>query len=182
MTEYMGLRLTLSGPDGRAGPATSEISHRCSSNGDQIATGKYRQPTRIFTPVNSSGRADRVRTSPTYLAGSPTYFDYLNGTFFPDANPINSPAVDHEWVHNRDDGTARRQDGLYNAGGAPIRSGAASSASYVGSQSDATLSRTCNRYFSIVLSLARSWAGEFLRQSGLDRAVDYASLLTRFRF
>lgn len=74
------------------------------------------------------------------------------------------------------------RDGLYNPAGVLIRVAGASRANFIGTQSDATLSWQPNRYLSIELTYARFWAGDYVRESGPGEDVDYASLLTRFRF
>lgn len=74
------------------------------------------------------------------------------------------------------------RDGLYNPGGALIRAGGASRANFIGTQSDATLSWLPDRYWTVELTYARFWAGDYVRESGPGEDIDYGSLLTRFRF
>jgi hypothetical protein len=61
-------------------------------------------------------------------------------------------------------------------------SGIGSDARYIGTQADASVTWTYNRHLSVELTYARFWAGEFLRETGPAKDVDYVSVLTRFRF
>lgn len=73
-------------------------------------------------------------------------------------------------------------DGVYNAGGALIRPPGTSTARYIGTQSDVSVTWTYDRHFSVEAAYARFWAGEFLRETGRHETVAYLSLLTRYRF
>lgn len=73
-------------------------------------------------------------------------------------------------------------DGIYNAGGALVRPPGTSTARYIGTQADVSLTWTYNRHVSVEAAYARFWAGDYLRATGRHDTVAYLSLLTRYRF
>lgn len=75
-----------------------------------------------------------------------------------------------------------RGDGLYNAGGALIRSPGLARSRHIGTQADAVLAYRHDAYLTVELTYARFWSGAFLRDTGPAEDVDYVSLLSRFRF
>lgn len=74
------------------------------------------------------------------------------------------------------------RDGLYNNAGSLVRSGRNSTARYIGSQPQAQVEWQIGRHITLAAIYAHFLAGEFLRQSGPGKDVDYVTSWITYKF
>ncbi len=74
------------------------------------------------------------------------------------------------------------QDGIYNNGGALLRSGKNSNARYVGSQPQAQLEWDLDRHTTFILIYAHFFAGPFIRETGPGKDVDFMTTWVAYKF
>ena len=104
---------------------------------------------------------------------------------FIDVNPsvelhfAKSLTVTANWVFFWREST---HDGLYNNAVALVRSGRNSNARYIGSQPQAVVEWSIERHLTLTAIYAHFLAGEFLRESGSGRDVDYATTWLTYKF
>lgn len=73
-------------------------------------------------------------------------------------------------------------DGTYNNGVVLVRSGKNSTARYIGSQAQAQLRWNFDRHITFIFIYAHFFAGEFLRESGPSKDVDYITTWITYKF
>ena len=73
-------------------------------------------------------------------------------------------------------------DGIYNNSVVLVRSGKNSSARYVGSQPQAQLQWNIDRHITFIAIYAHFFAGEFLRETGPGKDVDYVTTWLTYKF
>jgi hypothetical protein len=76
----------------------------------------------------------------------------------------------------------KTQDGIYGPALNLLRSGQTSDARYVGNQVEAVLEWQIGRHFTVVADYAHFFAGDFIKESGPGKDVDYFSAWVTFRF
>jgi len=73
-------------------------------------------------------------------------------------------------------------DGIYDNGGNLLRGDGGSAARYIGTQFDVVLGFKPDRTFDVTLSWSTLWPGAFIRDTGPDETVYFASAELRFLF
>lgn len=73
-------------------------------------------------------------------------------------------------------------DGLYNTAVAPVRSGKASDARYIGSMPQAQLYWDIDRHLSFAVIYGHFLAGQFLKETGPGKDVDYVTSWLTYKF
>ncbi len=73
-------------------------------------------------------------------------------------------------------------DGIYNNAVVLVRSGKNSTARYVGSQPQAQLQWNIDRHITFIAIYAHFFAGEFLRETGPGKDVDYVTTWLTYKF
>lgn len=73
-------------------------------------------------------------------------------------------------------------DGLYNNAVAVVRAGKASDARYIGSMPQAQLQWSIDRHLSLVAIYGHFFTGQFLRESGPGKDVDYLATWLMYKF
>jgi hypothetical protein len=95
-------------------------------------------------------------------------------------------AVDYHWFWRADEG-----DGIYNAGGAPVRSAifvtpggrtVTAQENELGQELDLTLSYTLNRHLSFALGYSHFYTGDFLKETGSGDDTDFFYLQSKLTF
>jgi hypothetical protein len=75
-----------------------------------------------------------------------------------------------------------REDGVFGANGALLRSGRNKPERFIGTQANAIAGFQANSHWYLELQYARFWPGGFVETTGSHSEVGYVSELTRFRF
>jgi hypothetical protein len=73
-------------------------------------------------------------------------------------------------------------DGIYGSSVNLVRSGQASEARYIGSQTQCLMEWDANRHFRVAAAYAHFFAGRFLKESGPGKDVDYGSAWVSYKF
>ena len=73
-------------------------------------------------------------------------------------------------------------DALFNAGGAVVRPGAASSANHIGSEIDLTLAYPFNRHLVGLFGYSHFFAGDFVDETGSSDDIDFVYVSLQFTF
>lgn len=73
-------------------------------------------------------------------------------------------------------------DGVYNPAGGVLRAAGNSNATYVGSQAQAELYWEINRHLVLIANYTHFFTGQFLRETGASRDIDYVTTWMTVRF
>jgi hypothetical protein len=110
------------------------------------------------------------------MVGRQNIIDWNGGIAFAPVPKFTVRADGHSfWRH-------RRNDALYNPGGAVVRSGDLGDSKHVGVELDFTVSRPVNRYFVVAGGYCHFFAGSFLEDSGSSDGIDFAFLMLQLTF
>lgn len=77
---------------------------------------------------------------------------------------------------------ATEEDGLYTAAGALLRAAGGSDAKEIGTEADLQVKFAIDRHWELEAGLCRLWAGDFVRDTGPAKDVDFAYVSLTFTF